>query len=68
MKTKKNLNVTDLLHILDRSEKPFNDMVDWHIAFFQEPDEKKQKLYYTIYESKREAYEELKRKLFEKYE
>lgn len=64
----KKLSVDNVLQILERSEKAFNTMLDWHIAFFQESDEKKQKLYYAIYESKREAYEELMKILFEKYE
>ncbi len=64
----KKLDIDDALQILEKSEKPFNDMVDWHIAFFQEPDKKKQKLFYIIYESKREAYEELMKMIFEKYE
>lgn len=64
----KQLSVDEVMQILEKSEKSFNDMADWHIAFFQEPDERKQKLYHTIYESKREAYKELMKILFEKYE
>jgi hypothetical protein len=62
------LNIDDTLLILEKSEKPFNNMVDWHIAFIQEPDVKKQELYYAIYESKRKAYCELKKELFKQYE
>ncbi len=62
------LNIDDTLLILEKSEKPFNNMVDWHIAFIQESDVKKQELYYAIYESKRKAYYELNQELFEKYE
>ena len=56
----KQLSIGEVMEILGKLEKPFNDMVDWHIAFFQEQDKKKQKLYYTIYESKEKAYYELK--------
>ncbi len=52
----KQLSVDEVIEILGKLEKPFNDMVDWHIAAFQEQDRKKQELYYTIYESKRRAY------------
>lgn len=62
------INVDKVLQMLEKSEKPFNDMIDWHLAFFQEPDEKKQKLYYTIYESKRDMYKDLMKILFKKYE
>ncbi len=64
----KQLSIGEVMEILGKLEKPFNDMVDWHIAFFQEQDKKKQKLYYTIYESKEKAYYELKEQLFNQYE
>lgn len=64
----KKLGVDEVLQILEKSEKPFNDMVDWHIAAFQEQDQKKQKLYHAIYDIKRKAYEEQMKILFEKYE
>jgi len=60
----KQLSVDEVSQILKKSEKPFNDMVDWHIAAFQEQDRKKQELYYTVYESKRKAYYELMEELF----
>jgi hypothetical protein len=56
-------SVNEIMQIFEKSEKSFNDMIDWHIAFFQERDEKKQQLYYTVYESKRIAYEELMKEL-----
>jgi hypothetical protein len=64
----KQLSVDEVMQILEKSEKAFNDMVDWHIAFFQEQDRKKQELYYTISESKRIAYEELMKELWKQYE
>lgn len=64
----KQLSVDEVMEILGKLEKPFNDMVDWHIAFFQEQDKKKQELCYTIYESKEKAYYELKEELFKQYE
>ena len=64
----KKLSIDDTLLIFEKSEKPFNDMVDWHLAFIQEPDVKKQELYYAIYESKRKAYYELRKELFKQYE
>lgn len=60
--------VDDVLKILERSEKIFNDMVDWHIATFQERDEKKQQLYFAIYETKRKQYYALMKKLWREYE
>lgn len=60
----KQLSVDEVMRILEKSEKPFNDMIDWHIAAFQEEDKKKQDLYYTVYESKRMAYYELMDKLW----
>lgn len=56
------------MEILEKLEKPFNDMVDWHITYFQEQDKKKQELYRAIYESKEKAYYELKGQLFKEYE
>jgi len=67
METKKDLSTANVLQILEKSEKAFNDMVDWHIAFFQEPDEKKQQLYYAVYENKRMAYYELMKELWRQY-
>lgn len=60
----KKLSIDSTLQILEKSEKSFNDMVDWHIAAFQEQDKKKQELYCTVYESKRKAYYELMEELF----
>ncbi|HUD44916.1 MAG TPA: hypothetical protein VMR41_05205 [Patescibacteria group bacterium] len=62
------LGVDEVIEILGKLEKAFNDAVDWHIVFFQEQDAKKRELYYTISESKRVAYEELKKKVWEQYE
>lgn len=64
----KKLSINEVMQILEKSEKPFNTMLDWHIAFFQEPDEKKQQLYYVVYESKRKTYYELVKELFKQYE
>lgn len=61
-------SIDEVIQILERSEKPLNDMIDWHIAFFQEPDKKRQELYYAVYESKRIAYEELMKELWRQYE
>lgn len=60
----KQLSVDKVLQILEKSEKPFNNMVDWHIAAFQEQNKKKQELYYAVYESKRKAYCKLMEELF----
>ena len=60
--------VDKVLNVLGKSEKAMNDMIDWHIAAFQEQDRKKQQLYYTIYESKRKAYYELMEDLWKQYE
>lgn len=64
----KKISVDDTMQILEKSEKAFNDMVDWHIAAFQEHDRKKQQLYYTIYESKCNAYYELMEGFWRQYE
>ena len=64
----KKLGVDNTLQILERSEKAFNDMIDWHIAAFQEHDRKRQQLYYTIYEGKCKAYYELMKELWRPYE
>ncbi len=64
----RHLSVDEVMQILEKSEKAFNDMIDWHIAFFQEQDKKKQELYYTISESKRIIYEELMKGLWKQYE
>ncbi len=64
----KQLSVDEVMQILEKSEKALNDMIDWHIAFFQEQDKTKQELYYTISESKRIAYEELMKELWKQYE
>lgn len=61
-------SVDEVIEILGKLEKPFNDMIDWHIAYFQEKDKKKQGLYYSISESKRIAYEKLQYELFKQYE
>ncbi len=50
------MNINQELEKLKKTEKPFLDMVDWHIAFFQERDERKQEIYRAIYETKRKAY------------
>lgn len=60
-------SVDEVMQILAKSEKPFNDMVDWHIAAFQERDEKKQELYYAIYKSKRKTYYGLMEELWRQY-
>ncbi len=60
---KKNISIDRVLEILGKIEKSFNDMLDWHIAAFQEHDRKKQRLYYIVYESKRRAYYELMEEL-----
>lgn len=44
--------IEETLLKISRWEKDFNDILDWHIAYFRETDEKKQKLYRTVYESK----------------
>ena len=59
--------VDKVLAILEKSEKPFNDMVDWHIAAFQEQDRRRQQLYYAVYESKRRVYYELMEELYKQY-
>lgn len=64
----KKISVDDTMQILEKSEKAFNDMVDWHIAAFQEQDRRRQQLYYTIYENKRKAYYELMEELWRQYE
>lgn len=56
--------INDALVRISKWEKDFNDVLDWHIAYFREPDEKKQKLYHTIYESK---VQKLKEKVKEVY-
>ncbi len=63
----KKLSVDDTLLILEKSEKPFNAMVDWHIAAFQEQNRKRQELYYAVYEGKRKAYYELMEELWRQY-
>jgi len=62
------ISVGEVMQILEKSEKPFNDMIDWHIAAFREQDRKRQQLYYTIYESKRRAYYDLMEELWRQYE
>lgn len=57
-----------MMQILLKSGKPFNDMVDWHIAAIQERNSKKQKLYFLIYEGKQGEYEELMKELWKEYE
>lgn len=56
--------IDEVLIKISRWEKEFNDVLDWHIAYLREPDEKKQKLYSTIYESK---VQKLKEKVKEVY-
>lgn len=56
-------NLTDILTMSNKYRKAIRDVTDWHIAFLHEPDAKKQQLYYTIYESKRKVYDELKAEL-----
>ena len=68
IKKKRRPSVDEVIEILGILEKPFNDMIDWHIAYFQEQDKKKQELYYAISESKRVAYEKLQHELFKQYE
>ncbi|MDO8658154.1 MAG: hypothetical protein Q7K55_05410 [Candidatus Levybacteria bacterium] len=47
-----NKKIDEALIKINKWEKEFNDVLDWHIAYFRELDEKKQKLYRAIYENK----------------
>lgn len=58
------IDIEKILLILKASEKSFNNMIDWHIAAFQERDSKRRKMFYAIYEIKRKEYYELMKKLW----
>ena len=51
----KNLELT--MHKIDLIEPQFYQMIDAHIAFFQEQDPHKQKLLHALYEYKAHLYE-----------
>ncbi len=52
----KNLTIDNVLEFIGLTEKPFNEMLDAHIAYFSEPDRDKQKLYRALYVYKESQY------------
>ena len=53
-------NLEHIIYKIDLIEPQFYQMIDAHIAFFQEKDPHKQKLLHALYEYKAHLYEKAK--------